>query len=130
MRILKIFTFGTPEAIYADFFVFVHFSIIVDDLVQSGGTLQECAKELLRNGASCVSAYVTHAIFPKQSYQKFFTAPEHQSIFKYFWVRRASRVRPCPSHASCNSNHMASCPFLGHGYEPQDRGCLARESSI
>ena len=43
----------------------------VDDLVQSGGTLLECAKELLRNGAACVSAFVTHAIFPKDSFRKF-----------------------------------------------------------
>lgn len=65
-------------------------SIIVDDLVQSGGTLHECAKELLRNGASCVSAYVTHAIFPNRSFEKFFNDathhPDSSSCFKHFWV--------------------------------------------
>ena len=65
--------------------------VIVDDLVQSGSTLLECAKELLRNGAACVSAYVTHAIFPNASYKKFFLsecAAESPSAFKlqHFWL--------------------------------------------
>lgn len=65
--------------------------IIVDDLVQSGGTMLECAKELLRNGAECVSAYVTHAIFPKESYKQFLTAelpPGATQTFKHFWSER------------------------------------------
>lgn len=62
--------------------------IIVDDLVQSGGTMLECAKELLRNGAESVSAYVTHAIFPKESFKQFLTADLPQGTeqtFKHFW---------------------------------------------
>lgn len=39
--------------------------IIVDDLVQTGGTLIECAGALKRAGALSVAAYVTHAVFPK-----------------------------------------------------------------
>ena len=39
--------------------------VIVDDLVQSGGTLIECAKQLRKQGARKVSAYVTHVVFPK-----------------------------------------------------------------
>eukprot|EP00118_Oscarella_pearsei_P009380 m.53996 g.53996 ORF g.53996 m.53996 type:complete len:336 (+) comp34301_c0_seq2:60-1067(+) len=45
--------------------------IIVDDLVQTGGTLVECAKALLSQGAKEVSAYVTHAVFPKESWRRF-----------------------------------------------------------
>jgi len=45
--------------------------IIVDDLVQSGGTLNECRKALVQFGAKKVSAYVTHPIFPKQGYKGF-----------------------------------------------------------
>jgi len=63
--------------------------IIVDDLVQSGSTLIECGKELLRAGAACVSAYVTHAIFPQESYKKFLTAgltPDTPQLFQYFFV--------------------------------------------
>lgn len=78
--------------------------MIVDDLVQSGGTMQECAKELLRNGAACVSAYVTHAIFPNDSFKKFLIderQPEQPSVFKHFWVtdsnpRVAERLRGQP----------------------------------
>ncbi|GKV22964.1 hypothetical protein SLEP1_g32764 [Rubroshorea leprosula] len=45
--------------------------VIVDDLVQSGGTLIECQKVLAANGAAKVSAYVTHGIFPNRSWQRF-----------------------------------------------------------
>jgi phosphoribosylpyrophosphate synthetase len=44
---------------------------IVDDLVQSGNTLLECARALLSEGAVGVIAYVTHAVFPHDSYAKF-----------------------------------------------------------
>lgn len=50
--------------------------VIVDDLVQSGGTLIECGKLLQSLGASKVSAYVTHGVFPKQSYKKFVPCSE------------------------------------------------------
>ncbi|CAN1795090.1 Ribose-phosphate pyrophosphokinase 3, chloroplastic [Linum perenne] len=45
--------------------------VIVDDLVQSGGTLIECQKVLAKHGAARVSAYVTHGIFPNQSFERF-----------------------------------------------------------
>lgn len=45
--------------------------IIVDDLVQSGGTLIECAKLLKKSGAAKVSAFVSHAIFPGGTWRKF-----------------------------------------------------------
>jgi phosphoribosylpyrophosphate synthetase len=45
--------------------------LIVDDLVKTGGTLVECKNALLRAGASKVSAYVTHAVFPQNSWQRF-----------------------------------------------------------
>ena len=48
--------------------------VIVDDLVQSGGTLLECGKLLALTGASAVSAYATHGVFPQRSFEKF-TAP-------------------------------------------------------
>lgn len=46
-------------------------AIIVDDLVQSGGTLDECRKALVKYGFTEISAYVTHVIFPNDSYKKF-----------------------------------------------------------
>uniref|UniRef100_A0A7C8YTQ0 ribose-phosphate diphosphokinase n=1 Tax=Opuntia streptacantha TaxID=393608 RepID=A0A7C8YTQ0_OPUST len=61
--------------------------VIVDDLVQSGGTLIECQKVLATHGAAKVSAYVTHAVFPKRSYERF-THKEDGSAkaFTYFWI--------------------------------------------
>lgn len=45
--------------------------VIIDDLVQSGCTLIECGKCCIDHGAASVSAYVAHAIFPKNEYTKF-----------------------------------------------------------
>ena len=45
--------------------------VIVDDLVQSGGTLIECQKLLSKLGALKVSAYVTHGVFPGNSWKRF-----------------------------------------------------------
>lgn len=55
--------------------------VIVDDLVQSGGTLMACKDALIAAGATAVSAFVTHAIFPNAAYEKFFDAG-----FKHFWI--------------------------------------------
>nr|DAD37619.1 TPA_asm: hypothetical protein HUJ06_008260 [Nelumbo nucifera] len=62
--------------------------VIVDDLVQSGGTLIECQKVLSAHGAAKVSAYVTHAVFPKMSYQRFTHKDDENSekAFTYFWI--------------------------------------------
>jgi ribose-phosphate pyrophosphokinase len=54
------------EYLNADSHVF-----IVDDLVKTGGTLLECKQALFTHGAGKVSAYVTHVIFPQQSWKKF-----------------------------------------------------------
>jgi adenine phosphoribosyltransferase len=45
--------------------------IIVDDLVQSGSTIIECAKALKAVGFKTVEAFVVHAVFPKESWRKF-----------------------------------------------------------
>nr|GMD19510.1 ribose-phosphate pyrophosphokinase 4-like [Ipomoea batatas] len=68
--------------------------VIVDDLVQSGGTLIECQKVLAKHGAQKISAYVTHGIFPNKSWQRF----EHDkggnpgNGMAYFWITDS-----CPS---------------------------------
>ncbi|KAH9315979.1 hypothetical protein KI387_024606, partial [Taxus chinensis] len=62
--------------------------VIVDDLVQSGGTLIECQKALAAHGAAKISAYVTHGVFPKRSWERFQHdnggGAEHG--FAYFWI--------------------------------------------
>lgn len=44
--------------------------VIVDDLVQSGGTLIECKKALNKLGYNKISAYTTHSVFPNDSWKK------------------------------------------------------------
>ncbi|XP_041005547.1 ribose-phosphate pyrophosphokinase 4-like isoform X2 [Juglans microcarpa x Juglans regia] len=61
--------------------------VIVDDLVQSGGTLIECQKLLAAHGAAKVSAYVTHGVFPKRSWERFIHKDEvSEKAFAYFWI--------------------------------------------
>lgn len=61
--------------------------VIVDDLVQSGGTLIECQKVLAAHGASKVSAYVTHSVFPKRSWERFIHKNDgSEKAFTYFWT--------------------------------------------
>ncbi|CEM31785.1 unnamed protein product [Vitrella brassicaformis CCMP3155] len=44
---------------------------IVDDLVKTGGTLIQCKKALFEAGAASVSAFVTHGVFPQESWKRF-----------------------------------------------------------
>ncbi|GAA0140759.1 nucleotide kinase [Lithospermum erythrorhizon] len=62
--------------------------VIVDDLVQSGGTLLECQKVLARHGAEKVSAYVTHGIFPNKSWERFKhnDGGKPDAGMSYFWI--------------------------------------------
>lgn len=62
--------------------------VIVDDLVQSGGTLIECQKVLAKHGAAKISAYVTHGIFPNRSWQRFDhdNGGSPENGFTYFWM--------------------------------------------
>uniref|UniRef100_A0A7S4KYV8 Phosphoribosyltransferase domain-containing protein n=1 Tax=Guillardia theta TaxID=55529 RepID=A0A7S4KYV8_GUITH len=55
--------------------------VLVDDLIQSGGTLIECGKALLELGAVSVSAFCTHAVFPNAAYRKFLGGP-----FQKVWI--------------------------------------------
>ncbi|XP_046581521.1 ribose-phosphate pyrophosphokinase 4-like isoform X1 [Haliotis rubra] len=57
--------------------------IIIDDLVQTGGTLKECGKVLLGRGAVAISAYVTHPVFPNESWKRFV---DTDVPFKNFWI--------------------------------------------
>jgi len=64
--------------------------VIVDDLVQSGGTMIEAAKVIHKLGASRVSAFATHGIFPKDAWKKFLHDPKTgkrgEGEFANFWV--------------------------------------------
>jgi hypothetical protein len=82
--------------------------VIVDDLVQSGGTLLECAKLLQVTGAAAVSAFATHGVFPNGSYKRFLSdeggsgggagassSPSPTAAFRYFWITDS-----CPATAA------------------------------
>jgi len=69
--------------------------IIIDDLVQTGGTLIECKNALLKANAKEVSAYVTHAFFPKQSWKNFTEVKPPEKPFSYFFTTNS-----CPSMAA------------------------------
>ncbi|XP_042497696.1 ribose-phosphate pyrophosphokinase 4 [Macadamia integrifolia] len=62
--------------------------VIIDDLVQSGGTLIECQKMLAAHGAAKISAYVTHGIFPKKSWERFQrdSGGSPENGMSYFWI--------------------------------------------
>lgn len=59
--------------------------VIVDDLVQTGGTLYESGKVLKEAGASSVTAFVTHAVFPNESWKRFMSGGD-RACFDKFWV--------------------------------------------
>ena len=63
--------------------------MIIDDLVQTGGTLYECARILQDLGALSVYAYVTHAVFPNECWKDFLInsePPGRRAVFEKFWV--------------------------------------------
>jgi phosphoribosylpyrophosphate synthetase len=58
---------------------------IVDDLVQTGGTLYETGKLLKEAGAASVNAFVTHGVFPNDSWKRFNKGGD-RACFDKFWV--------------------------------------------
>lgn len=62
--------------------------VIVDDLVQTGGTLVHARNALFDKGAKEVSAFVTHAIFPNESWRVFTEKPfeSKERLFTHFFV--------------------------------------------
>lgn len=59
--------------------------LIVDDLVQTGGTLHECAVALKNSGAKNVSAFVVHGVFPNSCWQHFLRGAS-KDVFDKFWL--------------------------------------------
>lgn len=58
--------------------------VIVDDLVQTGGTLYECAIALKKAGALSSSCFVAHGVFPKESWKKFLKGGERGCFEKFY----------------------------------------------
>lgn len=55
--------------------------IILDDLVNSGGTQIECRHKLVESGAQKVSGFAPHGVFPKKAWKNI--TPE---LFDKFWI--------------------------------------------
>ena len=68
--------------------------VIVDDLAQSGGTLLECAHQLMKHGAAAVSAYVTHVVFPNEAEKKFVAQDGQPPVLQHFFCTNS-----CPTVA-------------------------------
>lgn len=64
---------------------------IVDDLVMSGETMLECARVIRAAGATEVTAYVTHAVFPGDSWKRF-----EGSAVSRFYVTDSCPARVTP----------------------------------
>lgn len=45
--------------------------IIVDDMIDTGGTICEAVKNLKKNGAKNVDVFVTHGIFSGNAFERF-----------------------------------------------------------
>jgi len=58
--------------------------VVVDDLVQSGGTLFECRKALSQFGAKRVSASVTHPVFPRDGWKNFLPGGAMEGFHRFF----------------------------------------------
>jgi ribose-phosphate pyrophosphokinase len=67
--------------------------VLVDDLIQSGGTLIEAARALRAAGAERVSAFATHGVLPGDAWQRF--DPE---LFEHVWITDS-----CPGAAAAVS---------------------------
>eukprot|EP00005_Dracoamoeba_jomungandri_P006428 CAMPEP_0174261616 /NCGR_PEP_ID=MMETSP0439-20130205/11607_1 /TAXON_ID=0 /ORGANISM="Stereomyxa ramosa, Strain Chinc5" /LENGTH=217 /DNA_ID=CAMNT_0015346119 /DNA_START=357 /DNA_END=1010 /DNA_ORIENTATION=- len=67
---------------------------IVDDLVKTGGTLIQCQVALLKQGATKVSAFVTHPVFPQESWKRFTDPAEGNEKFHNFFITNS-----CPAMA-------------------------------
>ena len=88
--------------------------VIVDDLVQSGGTLLECAKCLKALGATRVSCFVTHAIFPNENWKKFMHTEGGANIIDKVWI---TDTVPQIAEAVANIEPfevLSIAPLVGH----------------
>jgi phosphoribosylpyrophosphate synthetase len=59
--------------------------LIMDDLIQTGGTLYECAVTLKKANAASMSGFVVHAVFPGGGYKRFLKGGD-RCVFDRFWL--------------------------------------------
>ena len=80
--------------------------ILVDDIVDSGGTLCNAAEALIKNGASGVSVYVTHGVFSGGAVARVGASPiENMTVTDSILATEAVRV-------SANIRQVTIAPLL------------------
>lgn len=82
-----------------------HHVIIVDDLCNTGGTVIACKDALMKEGAAKVSVFVTHGVFPQESWKKF----EKAGFEKIFITDSIPETVEC--FQQHKATHGASSPF-------------------
>jgi adenine phosphoribosyltransferase len=87
--------------------------LIVDDLVQTGGTLFECKQALVAEGAKRVSAYVTHPVFPNDCFVRFLETGDRSGFFKFYVTDSVPEVASkldghTPFHVLRVGSHLAA----------------------
>jgi phosphoribosylpyrophosphate synthetase len=85
--------------------------VIIDDLAQTGGTLYEAGLQLKRHGAYEVYAYVTHGVFPGESWKRFLYGHAHVDMSKLSAPTPFSSPA-VHSHRSRSLSDLASPPSL------------------
>jgi len=73
--------------------------ILVDDIIDSGGTLCQAAKSLVEHGAASVAAYATHGVFSGQALERVMASP---------------LTEVCVSDSIMATSAMASAPKIRH----------------
>jgi phosphoribosylpyrophosphate synthetase len=79
--------------------------IIVDDLVQTGGTLNECRKALDSAGFQKVSAFATHAVFPLGAYRKFLKGGQFEGFHRFYVTDSVPETTQLLVHATENKDN-------------------------
>jgi phosphoribosylpyrophosphate synthetase len=87
--------------------------VIVDDLVQTGGTLLECAKALRDAGADKVSAYVTHAVFPHDSWTKFVGTAGSLPPLEHFFITNSIPITSSKLRGVAPFEVLSIAPVIG-----------------
>ena len=60
--------------------------LIVDDMLQSGGTLTQCARMLLKAGAASIRGFCAHAVLPGNSIDRFLPGGDRAGVFQKIFV--------------------------------------------
>jgi len=93
--------------------------ILIDDIVDSGGTLCNAAEALLKNGARSASVYVTHGVFSGGAVARIGAAPiEHMITTDSIQATEAVRV-------SSNIKQLTIAPLLAEAMRR-----ISEESSV